>query len=185
MARPEVRVLVLYEDAAHESFMRRLVERLKLKPVRFVNGRNCHGVLGSLGKELDALRAKKHQKNLGFIVMIDADDGGLSGRTREVLERIAADTKEGARTESERIALLVPTRAIETWYVHFCCPTARPVNEEDNRKETDYKKSAEWKELSKDLGVAAKRTVEAWEPERGRVDPASVQAARQELARLQ
>ncbi|HLM71958.1 MAG TPA: hypothetical protein VK459_04695 [Polyangiaceae bacterium] len=181
MQRHEVRVVVLCEDKAHLSFIIRLVDHLNLQPVRYERCGDSTGVLRRLGVEVDALRRRKHQKNLGLVILIDADEKGLQGRVNELLERIVTDTSDGARTEAERVALVVPAREIETWYVHLCFPAARPVDE----MRDDYKKSPEWRQLDKDVGAAAKRAVDAWEPEPGRVDPASVTAARKELSRVQ
>jgi hypothetical protein len=180
MSRREVRVVVLFEDKAHKSFMMRLVDRLKLTPVRFEPCRDSTGVLRSLGPEVNALRAKSYQKNLGLIAVIDADEKGLAGRVDELRARIADDTGEG-RAAAERIALVVPAREIEAWYVHLCCPAARPVDE----LRDDYKSTPEWKGLERDLGAAAKQAVQAWPVEPRRADPPSLTAARVELARVQ
>jgi hypothetical protein len=179
MSRPEARVVVLYEDKAHGSFLRRLVERLNLTPVRFQLCRDSTGVLRSLGQEVNALRSKNYQKNLGLVVVIDADEKGLRGRVDELLARIAAEASGGARGEAERIALVVPALEIENWYVHLCIPEARPIDEA-----RDYKPSPEWARLEKDLGLAAKTAVAAWAPEAGRLDPQSLIAARDELGRV-
>jgi len=179
MPRPEVRIVVLYEDRAHDSFLRKLVKKLHLDPVRFEKCRDSTGVLRSLGREIDALRAEKHQKNLGLVICIDADEKGLSGRVAELSKRIASDARDGARTEDERIALVVPALEIENWYVHLCFPGARPIDET-----RDYKPSAEWRELVKDLGAASRRAMEAWQSTADRTDPASMVQARTELARV-
>jgi hypothetical protein len=178
MSRPEARVIVLYEDNTHDSFMRRLVERLRWKPVRFVRCGDSAGVLKSLGREVDGLRERRDQKSLCLVVVIDADEKGLKGRVDQLLRRIADDTSAGARADEERIALVVPALEIENWYVHLCCPDARPVDEE-----RDYKLSLEWKALKKDLATASKRAVDAWAPLPGRADPPSLVAARSELER--
>jgi hypothetical protein len=177
MGRPEVRVVVLFEDQEQECFLRHLAKRLHLYPLRLVNCQNNAGVLQRLGEEVAALRERRHQKNLGLVVAIDADDKGLQGRVDELLARIEAEA--GARRDDERIALVVPAREIENWYVHLCVPEARPVDET-----RDYKPTAEWRELAKDVGASAKRAVAAWAPEAGRVDPPSLSAARVELERV-
>ncbi|KYG04658.1 hypothetical protein BE21_45540 [Sorangium cellulosum] len=73
MSRPEVRLVVLYEDKVHDSFLRRL---FKKRPghgrVRFEKCVDSSGVLGRLGREVDALRSQKHQQNLGLVVVIQA-----------------------------------------------------------------------------------------------------------------
>jgi hypothetical protein len=179
MSRPEVRVVVLFEDQAQECFLRHLARRLGLRPLRFENCQNKAGVLQRLGREVDALRERSFQKNLGLVVVIDADDKGLEARVTELLARIEADTGAGGRGAAEHIALVVPAREIENWYVHLCVPDARPIDET-----RDYKPTLAWKELAKDLGAAARQAVAAWAPEAGRVDPPSLVAARVELARV-
>lgn len=178
MARREVRVVVLYEDRAHDSFLRRLVKKLQLEPVRFEKCGDSTGVLRSLGREVDALRAEKHQRNLGLLACIDADEKGLTGRVAELMRRIAEDTKDGARADAERIALIVPMLEIENWYVHLCIPASRPIDEA-----RDYKPSPEWRELAKDLGAASRRATDAWHPPLER-EPSSLCRARAELSRL-
>ena len=180
MGRPEVRTVLLYEDQEQECFLRRLVKRLGLRPERFENCNNNAGVLQRLGREVDALRERSYQKNVGLVVMIDADNKGLQGRVTELLDRIGKDASGGARKDGERIVLVVPAWEIESWYVHLCVPAARPIDEAK-----DYKPTPEWRELTKDLGAAAKRAVEGWAPEPERMDPPSLTAAHGELARLQ
>ena len=179
MPRPEVRVVVLFEDQAQECFLRHLAKRLGLRPLRFENCQNNVGVLQRLGREVDALRERSFQKNLGLVVVIDADDKGLQGRVAELLARLEADAGAGGRGDAERIALVVPAREIENWYVHLCVPAARPIDETH-----DYKPTPEWRTLAKDLGGAAKQAVAAWAPEVGRLDPPSLSAAREEVARV-
>ncbi|WP_437563490.1 hypothetical protein [Sorangium sp. So ce542] len=181
MSRPEVRLVVLYEDKVHDSFLRRL---FKKRPghgrVRFEKCVDSSGVLGRLGREVDALRSQKHQQNLGLVVVIDADEKGLSQRVDELEGRIEADARGGARAAGERIAFVVPALEIETWYVHLCVPSARPVDET-----RDYKASPAWRELEKDLSAASRRAVDAWPPAPDRQDPPSLSAARDELKRVE
>jgi hypothetical protein len=180
MRHREVRTVILHEDQAQRSFLRHLVKRLGINPERYVPCRNNVGVLQQLGQEVDALRARNFQKNVGLIVMIDADNKGLHGRVSELLDRIAKDSSSGSRKDGERLALVVPAWEIESWYVHLCVPAARPIDETQ-----DYKPTPEWRALEKDLGAAAKQAVDAWAPEPGRVDPPSLTAARVELGRVQ
>jgi hypothetical protein len=126
------------------------------------------------------LRSRSHQKNLGLVVVIDADAEVHHRRVAEVLQRITTDARDGARQEIERIALVVPAWEIENWYVHLCVPAARPIDQG-----LDYKPTAEWRELAKDIGSAAKQAAVAWAPEPGREDPPSLTAARAELRRVE
>ncbi|HVJ90997.1 MAG TPA: hypothetical protein VM580_14435 [Labilithrix sp.] len=173
----EVRVVVLFEDSAHSKFIRRLVARLKLVPVRFIPCRDSTGVLRAMVDEVNVLREKRHQKNLGLVVVIDADGGGLSGRRKELLALIEK-VDGGPRGEDERVALVVPALEIENWYVFLCCPEERPIDET-----RDYKPSPAWKKLDKDLAAAARKAVDAW-TEPGREDPPSLVEARLELGRV-
>lgn len=151
-----------------------------LRPERYENCGDSVGVLRRVGVEVDALRERNFQKNVCLVVMIDADNKGLQGRVKELLDRIATDSSDGGRREGERIALVVPALEIESWYVHLCVPAARPIDET-----RDYKPTPEWRALEKDLGAAAKQAVEAWAPQPGRADPPSLTAARAELGRVQ
>lgn len=170
--------MVLYEDEVHDSFVRRLVEHLGLRPTRFERCVDSTGVLSRVAAEVGALRSQKHQANLGLVVVIDADKDGFEGRLREIEKRVAVAVG-GPRTDDERIAYVIPAREIETWYVHFCCPEARPVDE--NR---DYKEgSTEWRELRKNLGATTQRAIKGWS-QRVPAEPIALAAARKDLERL-
>lgn len=58
MGRPEVRTVLLFEDQAQETFLRRLVKSAGLRPERYQSCRNNVGVLQRLGLEVDALRER-------------------------------------------------------------------------------------------------------------------------------
>ncbi len=179
MPRNEVRVVVLYEDIAQGHFVRRLVQKLNLRPERLELCGDCNGVLRRFRLEVEMLQRKRNQRNLKVIVVIDADDISRDKRLVE-LESIIGAIQGARRGEEERIAFVIPAWEIETWYVHLCCPESRPVDE--SRK--DYKSDPAWKTLAPDLGYAAKQAVEAWLPEKDRQDPPSLIAARDELHRL-
>lgn len=179
MPRNEVRVVVLYEDDAQGHFVRRLVQKLKLRPERLELCGDCNRVLSQFRLEVEMLQRKKNQRNLKLIVVIDADDSSRDKRLAD-LEGIVGSVLGSRSGEEERIAFVIPAWEIETWYVHLCCPEARPIDE--SRK--DYKSDPAWKTLLPDLGYAAKRAVEVWQPEKDRLDPPSLVAARDELQRL-
>jgi hypothetical protein len=121
----------------------------------------------------------KYQHNLGLLVVVDADDASIMPRIQELTRRLLASDTGGPRGETERIAYLVPAWEIENWYVHLCVPEAHPVDEGK-----DYKPEPVWKELEKNLGAAARQAVDAWDRADGGREPASLSAARLELARL-
>ena len=82
MSRTEVRVVVLVEDDAQERFMRRLVDRLHLKPVRYQKCIDCNGVLARLGPEVEIIRKKKNQKNLALIAVAKSARTARTGDRR-------------------------------------------------------------------------------------------------------
>ena len=87
------------------------------------------GTIERVAREVDELRSRSYQKNIGLVVVVDADTQGYRGRVQELQEAIATRTSGGSRSPTERIAFVVPAYEIETWYVHLCCPQARPVDE--------------------------------------------------------
>ena len=168
--------------------MRALVKELRLEQPTYLRCGNSTGVLREVSRQVNALRERKHQKNLWLIVVIDADNNGQEGRlkelgregrVRELEALVKTATADGARGAAERISFVVPAYAIETWYVHLCCPEARPVDET-----RDYKATLEWRHLEKDLGAAARRAAQAWRSEPQRADPDSLKAAHTEIERV-
>lgn len=180
MSRPDVRIVVLYEDEPHGKFVRHLTRKLGLRPERLEPCGGCVSVLDRFVLELKAMRNRmKYQHNLGLMVVIDADKASIEPRIRELEERLRISDTGGPRGAAERIAYIVPALEIENWYVHLCVPDARPVDEGK-----DYKPEPVWKELEKDLGAAARQAIEAWVRADNKGEPSSLTAARLELERL-
>ena len=118
-----------------------------------------------------------YQHNIGILVMIDADALGRDGRKRR-LDTLLREAQLAERQPGERIAYVVPTLESENWYVHFCCPEARPIDEA-----RDYKESTEWRALRDDLGSAARQLAATWHPA-ALDEPSSIRDARSELRRV-
>lgn len=180
MSRPEVRIVVVYEDEPHGKFVRQLTRKLGLRPERLEPCGGCSNVLDRFVVELKAMRHRmKYQHNLGLMVVIDADDASIVPRIRDLEERVRISDTGGPRGATERIAYIVPALEIENWYVHLCVPAERPVDEGK-----DYKPEPVWKELEKDLAATARQAVDAWVRADKKGEPASLTAARLELERL-
>ncbi|HYO69045.1 MAG TPA: hypothetical protein VEU33_23490 [Archangium sp.] len=180
MPRPEVRIVVLYEDEPHGKFVRQLTRKMGLRPERLEQCGGCINVLDRFVLELKAMRHRmKYQHNLGLMVVIDADKASSEPRLRELEERLRISDTGGPRGDTERIAYIVPALEIENWYVHLCVPSARPVDEGK-----DYKPELVWKGLEKNLGAAARQAVDAWDRADKKGEPSSLAAARMELERL-
>ncbi len=180
MSRPEIRAVVLYEDEAHGKFARQLTRKLGLRPERLERCGGSGDVLDRFVLELRATRPRmSYQRRLALIVIVDADAGTTTARINDLNDRVRQSQSGGPRSAIERIVYVVPALEIENWYVHLCDPAARPIDESK-----DYKPEPSWKRLAKDIGSAAKAAVAAWDPAAAGGEPASLAAARLELARL-
>ncbi|MBZ5714506.1 hypothetical protein [Nannocystis pusilla] len=171
---------VLFEDNEHESLLRQLLRRVYgLTPpkVRYRRCVDCVGVERALLEEIPFLRSKNFQTSRGLLVVIDADDFGVDGRKHR-LDRILSEQGFAGRQNGERVAYVVPRLEAENWYVHFCCPSRRPVSEEQ-----DFKRDPDWRRLAADLGAAARELARAW-PQVLEHEPPSVRDARGELRRV-
>ncbi|MEQ1565843.1 MAG: hypothetical protein ABMA64_09415 [Myxococcota bacterium] len=177
MPPTEVRVIVLVEDDAQRQFVTQLIQHLGLRRQRIVPCGDSTRVLQTFRLEVEVLRRKRKQQNLGLIVVIDADDASTEPRRRE-LDHIVEEVLGQRRSLLDRIVYLVPARAIETWYVHFCDPNARPVD-----PAVDYKETPSFRLLGDDLRSAARDAVVKWaDPHLDA--PESVVQARVELTRV-
>ena len=110
---------MLCEDAAQERFLvklcrrrwGRLPDRVQAAPCGL--GSAANWVLKQYPAQVGLSRQKRHER-VALIVMIDGNTEGLRARKR-ALARALAQAGLEARSRSERIALCVPTRNIETW----------------------------------------------------------------------
>jgi hypothetical protein len=178
MAR-RVQVVALFEDRAHEFLLRSLLRRLGFSPhdVDYQRCEDCNRVERRFVDEVRSLRSKNYQHNIGILVMIDADAYGHAGRKRR-LDGLLREAGLAERRATDRIAYVVPALEGENWYVHFCCPESRPIDET-----RDYKPSPEWRALRDDIGGAAGRLAAAWFPSL-EDEPAAIRDARVELQRV-
>lgn len=173
-------LVALFEDKAHEAFLRQVLRRVYgLRPpkVRYKRCTDCTGVERALPGEVQYLRAKRHQRSRALLVVIDADHLGVEGRKRR-LDAVLTDSGMPARQPDERIAYVVPRLEAENWYIHFCCPARRPVDEA-----SDYKADPDWRQLACDLGAAAREIARLW-PEVLEGELPSITEGRREFARV-
>jgi hypothetical protein len=173
-------IVVLFEDAGHESLARQILQRcygFTPRMVRYKRCVDCTGVERALPGEVQHFRSRNYQRGRALLVIIDADQYGVDGRKHR-LDGILRSAGLSPRSDDERIAYVIPRLEAENWYIHFCCPERRPVDEDH-----DYKRDPDWKQLKDDLGAAARELARAWRsPEQH--EPPSVQDARRELARM-
>lgn len=131
--------VILGEDTAHQTFARRyLIEYgarghdIRLLPVAASTGGGdgIRYVLDKLPDELRRVRTRSASVRTGLIVLIDADAHDISYRQRQVNDALASADLPLV-TANERVAILFPKRAIETW-IYFL--TGHATDET-----TDYK----------------------------------------------
>lgn len=157
-SKPEV--IILCEDIAHERFIRQYLICCGFEDRRIKDFSNPKGikvnnnndfVLKHYASLVKSYRSKNFQ-NHAVVVMIDADNNSLSDMIRSL--NMALDEEEGKlnrdpRFPSDKIAIFVPTRNIETWFYY--------INFDKNCDETtDYKKHPEFRQMNSiDLAKAS------------------------------
>lgn len=119
-----VRIVLLCEDAQHESFAKRLLRGLgwELRDFRVDRSPSGKGsaeqyVRGQFPAQLAAVRAKRGEKAY-LIVMIDGDSAGVAGR-RVSLEAACTERQIDPPGDADQVLVCVPTWNIETWLAYL------------------------------------------------------------------
>jgi hypothetical protein len=146
-------VIVLAEDERQQRLIYRYLDRFKLQRVtRFEPPPSGRGSGEQWVRERypDSVRAfRRRHADTALIVMIDADTGDVSRRTRQ-LESALSGGGLSPRTAEEKIVHLIPKRSIETWILNL---SGQPVQEE-----TDFRHAPR----ADDLIVSAAQTLFEW-----------------------
>ena len=138
MRKRQVQIVLVCEDRAHESFIRRYLERrgyplARLRVSRYPSGGRGSGkefVRQEYLKEVREVRRYWRTNRPGgctLVVLIDHDPGSRPDPYSDLDRRLVADGQDG-RSPDEAIALFVPKLSIETWVYHLL-DTSRRVNE--------------------------------------------------------
>lgn len=135
MNRPQITVLC--EDKQHGSFIRRFLKKRRRRIQRTLSTSNIGAgdqyVRDNYPEQLDAIR----KRNGILVLMIDGDNYSIAERLKQLDD---ACTQKGVslRKSSDKVAIFVPKRNIETWLAYL---DGEPVNETDSyprlRKEGD------------------------------------------------
>jgi hypothetical protein len=179
---PGRRVRILCEDRLTERFLRRLCERFGVHVLESSVAPSGRGAASVWVKKqypasVRALRARRHQQNLGLLIGIDGDNQGVQARERELAEELVA-AQEPPREPAEPIALFVPTWSIETWLAYLC---VRGDPTEDRSLKSDAACRDLWED-GKRASATIAQAVKAWRTEV--VPLPSLAAAYQESNRL-
>ena len=126
-----VDIALLCEDESHEQFIKRFL-RLKSRSYRrvFPSGYKSRETGGARPNNAFVLEratteiaaARKVPPKRALILMIDGDARGFASRCGEIAANLKAANMLPLNS-TERIALIVPCRNIETWIHHFAGET--------------------------------------------------------------
>lgn len=128
-------VTILCEGRQDEVFVRRFldecgVNRPRIRGIPYPKGKGAgeQHVREQYPTEVKAHRSRAaYQKSLRLIVMTDADTKTVTKRQRE-LDDILGAAGQDRREATERIAVFIPKRNVETW-IHYLM--GEKVNETD------------------------------------------------------
>ncbi len=130
-----VNVVILCEDRQHESFARRFlarmgrsnrVQRVLISPKGRGSGEQF--VRECFAEELNYYRERQHRVQQALVVLIDADKRAVASRVSQV-EGAASAAGVQPREASERVAIFVSARNIETWFAYL---DGQTVNEKED-----------------------------------------------------
>jgi hypothetical protein len=129
-----VRYILLGEDLSHARFLNELLKNVKGefradgRPIIAPKGQGSGAqfVKDRFAKEVQAFRSRKYQPNLGLIVIVDADQGTIGDRIRELKEALAKCEKDPIG-QQEPILLVIPKWCMETWVVHLINGNAKEI----------------------------------------------------------
>lgn len=124
MGKRKVEIVVLCEDAQHESFIRRYLRALDFNPAQFrIRAYPAGARAGEQWvrerhpEEAKLQRSRANHTNASLIAVIDADTLSVEQRVRQ-LDDALHGVGHVRRQGHERIAIVIPRRNIESW-VHF------------------------------------------------------------------
>ena len=119
-----VRIVLLCEDAQHESFAKRLLVSMgwRLRDFRVERSPSGRGsaeqyVRERFPDELQGVRSKGGERAY-LVVMIDGDDKGVAGR-RGSLAAACAERQIAPAGDADQVLVCVPTWNIETWLAYL------------------------------------------------------------------
>ena len=115
-------------------------------------GSAAQWVIANFQRAMQLARARKHQRRLGVIIVIDGDNEGVARRKQAMFQSVTE------KREELPVAIWVPTRNIESWVQYLGAPAGQgeAVNESD-----DFKNS-----VGRDWGRLLPLAVAQWQ-----VDP--------------
>jgi len=147
-------VVILCEDKTHYHFARRYFQERGCKrvfPKICPKGRGSgeQYVRENYAKELEAYRRQANYLNIALVIVIDADMTSIEDR----IKSLDKQTSQNPRSDTEKVAIFVPARNIETWFRYL---DGHDYNEEESykslyNKDKDTSPSKFAKKLAKEI----------------------------------
>jgi hypothetical protein len=132
-------LIVICEDKQHKSFASRFLRsmgwkrhEIRIKQCSLRRGAGEQRVREVYTEELKNLRSS--HVNRALVAIVDGDTLGVQGRMRQ-FDRRCEEFKIQPRQEKEKVAIIVPTRSIETW-IEFL--KGNPVDETTTYPKLQY-----------------------------------------------
>jgi hypothetical protein len=149
VARPS-QVVVLAEDQVQVRLVRAYLKGrgfsnhdITVEPLSSGRGSGEQWVRERYSKAVKAYRWRSTKAATALVVMIDADTGSVDRRLQQLRQALVQHGLD-ERSQTERIAHLVPKRSVETWIL---C-----LNESQVDEDTDYRAEPG---VDKQIGTAA------------------------------
>jgi len=127
-------VQVLCEDTQQWVFLRRFflkrgipAQKIRSNISPSGRGAGCKYVIDNLPKEVRWYRSNANKLRCCLVVAIDSDVSETVQKRKSEIEKALTDAGESMIDRTERVALLVPRRNVETW---ICFLLGQEVNEE-------------------------------------------------------
>ena len=172
-----VQIVLLCEDSQHEAFARRFLKlngwntrSLRVEKAPQGRGAGEQFVRERFPTELSEQR--RRQVAQALIVLVDGDAAGVEARLRALDESCRCKGVH-VRSADEPVAVLVPTRSIETWFVYL---DGQTIDEEQS-----YPRLARERDCSRHVAALSEMCArgELYQPA-----PPSLEAACDEYDRL-
>lgn len=145
-----VRVTILGEDDRQVKLARRILLLLGFnrrevleRPVPAGKGSGEQWVRSDYPGQVGLIRSKGSYQKLALVVCIDADAKSVAERKQQ-LDEALEQYGLPKRSADEPIAILVATRNIETWFMHFADEEVDEIEDYRHRlKKPDFRRTAE------------------------------------------
>ncbi len=138
MSKRQSQVILLCEDKQQRTFVERLLKQLtfknKIRPLPLPAGRGAgeQYVRQNYATQVQELRRRTGQLQLGLVVVVDADTYEVVDRERQLADELKS-AGLSSRAADERVIHFIPKRNIMTW-IEFLL-RKQQVNETDTYPE--------------------------------------------------